>query len=97
MEGCHRKAAAMDIILCIGNVYSYSQLITLLLTGLGLRPWYLADYSPLTELGSTTPAPAAAPSNSPFPDFTPAGAPPKTLITRIILTNPLFFSQPPGP
>ncbi|EIE23035.1 glycoside hydrolase [Coccomyxa subellipsoidea C-169] len=42
-------------------------------TGLGLRPWYLADFSPLPELG-TAPPPAAAPSNSPFPDFPPAGA-----------------------
>lgn len=44
-------------------------------TGLGLRPWYLADFSPLVPLvNNTAQPPAAAPSNSPFPDFTPAGA-----------------------
>ncbi|CAL8465539.1 g5075 [Coccomyxa elongata] len=45
---------------------------TYMSTGLGLRPWYLADFAPLQPVGTPAP-PAAAPSADPFPDFPPAG------------------------
>ena len=97
MEGCHRKADAMQLNLCIGNAYDHFSVVITSSNRSGpasLVPGRLLTADTARQY-HTSPGRRAV--QLAIPRFHPGRCASKTLISRIILTNSLFFSQFPGP